>query len=58
MFGLLNAIPVIAQRYLPDDYPPLINLRKDVLLTGTIAVGASIIYVYLTVLILNRAHGG
>jgi hypothetical protein len=58
LFGLLNAIPVIAQQYLPEDSPPLINLRKDVLLTGTFVTVASILYVYISVLLLNRAYGG
>jgi len=58
LFGLMNAIPVIAQRHLPEDYPPLLNFRKDVLATGTIATLGSIVYIYATVLILNRGYGG
>jgi putative inorganic carbon (HCO3(-)) transporter len=53
LFGLLNSIPLIAQRYLPEDHPPLINFRKDVMITGTIATVASVAYVYVSVLILN-----
>ena len=58
LFGLLNVIPVIAQNHLPEDHPPLLDYKKDVLLTGTITTAASIIYVYLSVLILNRAYNG
>ncbi|MEI8138468.1 MAG: hypothetical protein WCI03_01220 [bacterium] len=58
LFGLMNAIPVIAQRYLPEDYPPLINFRKDVMVTGTLATLGSIAYIYASVLVLNRAYGG
>lgn len=58
LFGLMNAIPVIAQKYLPEDYPPLLDLRKDVLWTGTIATLCSILYIYATVLVLNRGFGG
>lgn len=54
LFGLLNVIPIIAQNNLPDDHPPLIDYRKDVLMTGTLAAAASILYVYISVLILNR----
>jgi putative inorganic carbon (HCO3(-)) transporter len=55
LFGLLNIIPVIAKRYLPEDYPPLLDFKKDVLITGTLAAAGSIVYVYLSILILNRA---
>jgi putative inorganic carbon (HCO3(-)) transporter len=58
LFGLLNAIPVIAQRYLPEDHPPLIDLRRDVLIKGTIFAVGSIAYIYFSILILNKAYGG
>jgi hypothetical protein len=54
LFGLLNAIPVIAQKYLPDDHPPLINLRHDVLFIGTVSTLVSVAYIYVSILILNR----
>ena len=58
LFGLLNAVPVIAQRYLPEDHRPLINWRQDILVTGTISSMASVIYIYVSILLLNRAYGG
>jgi putative inorganic carbon (HCO3(-)) transporter len=58
LFGLLNAIPIIAQTLLPEDHPPLLDFRKDVLMTGTLATAASIVYVYLSILLLNRAYSG
>jgi len=58
LFGLLNAIPVIAQKQLPANYPPLINWRKDVLFTGTISTLFSVAYVYVSIVILNKAYGG
>jgi putative inorganic carbon (HCO3(-)) transporter len=57
LFGLLNVIPLIAHRHLPEDHAPLINLRKDVLITGTLATVVSIFYVYVSVLLLNKAYG-
>ena len=58
LFGLLNAIPIIAQKLLPEDYPPLVNYRQDVLLAGTISTVVSVIYVYVSILILNRGYVG
>ena len=54
LFGLLNSIPMIAQKYLPEDHPPLVDFRKDVLVTGTIATVLSVLYIYASILILNR----
>lgn len=58
LMGLLNVIPLIAQRYLPEDAPPLINYQKDVLGTGTLVTLFSVVYVYLSILALNKSYGG
>lgn len=58
LFGMLNAVPVIAQRYLPEDHPPLLDFRRDVVINGTIAMLCSIIYIYISVIILNKAYSG
>jgi len=58
LFGLLNAIPLIAQRQLPEDHPPLLNFRKDVVIVGTASTLVSIAYVYVSILLLNRGYGG
>ncbi len=54
LFGLLNAIPLIAQRYLPEEHPPLVNGRTDVLGMGTLSTLGSVVYIYVTILLLNR----
>jgi O-antigen ligase len=56
LFGLTTAIPVIAQKMLPEEYPPLINYRTDVLGAGTISTLVSIGYVYLSIIILNKGR--
>lgn len=56
LFGLLNAIPMIAQQMLPEDHPPLLNARKDVMISGTIGTLISVAYVYVSIVILNRAR--
>ena len=58
LFAMLASIPVIARRYLPEGYPPLMDWRKDVLLTGTVSSLISVVYVYITILLLNSAYGG
>ncbi len=57
LFGLLNTIPLIAQRLLPEEHELLIKPR-DVWVSGTIGTLFSVLYVYWTILILNKAYGG
>lgn len=54
LFATLASIPVIARQYLPANHPPLINFRKDVLITGTLTSLSSVLYIYITILLLNR----
>ena len=58
LFALLASVPMIAQRYLPEDHPPLVDLYKDVYFTGTVASLLSVAYIYVTILLLNRGGGG
>ncbi len=58
MLAMQNAIPLMAPRYLPDGAPPLIDVRRDVWLLGVVSTLISILYVYVSILLLNRtAHG-
>lgn len=56
--GLMNAVPLIAQRYLPPSEPPLMDIRKDLFIKGTIGSLLSIIYIYISILLLNKAAFG
>jgi putative inorganic carbon (HCO3(-)) transporter len=58
LFAMLASIPLIARRYLPEGYPPLIDFKKDVLVTGTVSALFSVVYIYITILLLNKVHGG
>lgn len=58
LFGLLNAIPLIVQKLLPEEHPPLLNTHRDVYKLGTLATVFSIAYIYLTILILNKVYYG
>ena len=56
--ALLGAIPYVTHRMLPKGHPPLINGRKDVLVLGTIASLGSIVYIYISIIFLNKAFYG
>jgi hypothetical protein len=58
LFGLLNVLPIISGKYLPEDHPPLIETGKHVFGMGTLSTLFSIVYVYWTILILNKAFYG
>jgi hypothetical protein len=58
LMGLLNVIPLIAQRYLPEDSPPIFDYSKDIVRTGTFVTLFSVVYVYLSILALNKSYGG
>jgi putative inorganic carbon (hco3(-)) transporter len=58
LVGLVNTMPIIAMRLLPEDYPPLIEPGKHVFGMGTLSTLFSVIYVYWTILILNKAFYG
>lgn len=58
LFAMMGSLPVIAERHLPVDHPPLINIRRDVLMLGSIGAFVSITYIYGSILILNKVWGG
>ncbi len=58
LFALLNAVPVVAQRMLPDEHAPLIRPKRDVWTWGTISSMASVVYIYISIVLLNKAYGG
>ncbi len=58
LFAFLNALPLIVQRTLPEDHPPLINVKRDLYTYGTIGSVGSVIYIYVSILLLNKAWGG
>lgn len=58
LFGILSAIPLIAKSYLPEDHPPLQNTATDVWGMGTLSTFGSVVYIYFTILILNKGFYG
>jgi putative inorganic carbon (HCO3(-)) transporter len=58
LVALLNVLPLIAQRLLPEDSPPLIDPAKHVFGMGTATTLFSVLYIYWTILILNKAFYG
>ena len=57
LFGLLCAIPITASQLLPEDHPPLVSFHRDVLGFGTWSTLFSIVYIYVSILILNKGYG-
>jgi O-antigen ligase len=58
LFAVLAAIPRIAEQYLPDDHPPLVAFKPDVLKRGSLVALGSVIYIYFSIRFLNKAIYG
>jgi hypothetical protein len=54
LLAIVHAIPVLVQERLPAGHPPLILWRRDVLGWGTVSTLASVMYIYISILLLNR----
>lgn len=53
LFAMLGAVPVIARSYLPED-KPLVKPKLDVYVLSTVGSLLSIVYVYISILVINR----
>ena len=58
LMAMLNAVPRIAEWELGEDAPMFIQSKRDVGKFATIATFGSIIYIYLSIILLNQAYGG
>lgn len=58
LFGLLGGITMITQGLLPEDHPPLLDTQRDVAIACTVGCLFSVTYIYVSILILNKAFYG
>ena len=56
--ALLGAIPYVTHRMLPEGHRPLSDVKKDVFVLNTVASLGSIVYIYISILFLNKAFYG
>jgi putative inorganic carbon (hco3(-)) transporter len=57
LFALLCALPFVAREYCAENRTPVASVGKD-LLIGTVGSVVSILYIYFSILLLNKAYGG
>ena len=57
MIVILGSLPIVAKNVLPEGHPPLIRPPWDVYVMGTLGSTASIMYIYFSIILLNRAVG-
>jgi len=58
LFAILGSLPVIARSILPKDNPWFMNAKKDLFVMATLGTLASVLYVYVSIVILNKVHFG
>lgn len=57
LFAMLGALPFVAGKYLQEGAPPILDVRKDTWVWPAVGSAASIIYIYFSILLLNKAFG-
>ncbi|OGV71055.1 MAG: hypothetical protein A2283_01940 [Lentisphaerae bacterium RIFOXYA12_FULL_48_11] len=55
LVAMLGSLPRIAEKYLSEGHPALISPARDIWGYGSIATVISIIYIYISIILLNRA---
>ena len=58
LFATLGAIPLVARKYLPEDAPSLVRYGSDLFVWCTLGAMLSIIYIYASIVLLNKAYYG
>ncbi len=58
LMAVLNAVPRISEPHLPEDHAPVVEPRKDAMWYGTVLTLASVVYIYLSIVLLNKSYGG
>jgi hypothetical protein len=54
LFAMLAALPILARQMLPEDHPPLLDVRKDLFVFSTIGALVSVVYIYISIVVLNH----
>ena len=54
LFAMLGVLPTIARRTTDEDVSPLIDVRRDIYVFGSLGAFLSIIYIYISILLLNK----
>ena len=59
LMAVANAIPRVVDKETPEsDRASFLDPKRDVMVLGTVGTLASIVYIYLSIVLLNRAYGG
>lgn len=58
LMAMLAAMPRLARAYLPPHHPRLFNNRRDIYIRGTIGVLISVLFIYLSIVLLNKSYYG
>lgn len=58
LFATLGAVPRVAQRYLTEDAPPIVDSNQSTALLITFGTFVSVVYIYISIILLNKAWYG
>lgn len=58
LVAMLGVLPAVTENHLPPWHPPLMNPRKDLIKWNSLTALTSILFIYVSILLLNAAYGG
>ncbi|NQU41422.1 MAG: hypothetical protein HQ523_15855 [Lentisphaerae bacterium] len=58
LFSLLGALPRVTQAYLPEGAEPIVRWDSRTVILLTVGAVGSVVYIYISILLLNRVWGG
>jgi putative inorganic carbon (HCO3(-)) transporter len=58
LMAMLGVIPLLARPYMPPNMPLLFEKRRDLYRNGTIGVLISVVYIYISIVLLNLSYYG
>ena len=58
LVAMLAALPPLAREYLSEDSPALLDFGRDFMGLGTATAVGSMVYIYLSIVLLNKAFYG
>jgi len=58
LIAMLAALPLVADKLLPQGHGPFVRPFRDLIVLNTLVTILSVAYIYISIIILNRAFGG
>ena len=58
LIAATGAVPIVAQKILPDDAPYVLRFKLKTFVYMTLGAAASVLYIYASIVLLNKGYYG